>query len=170
MIYPHKWSPISYRSSAGQGKLASQRLTFYRCATQPGKDCMAVIRCQYPHMDYKAFTISASNNAWHRLSLKPTQWSNHHHQRHVASEDHSIIPTWWLRHTALLPRTVSKWAERYVNMPMKIHMCWGAMDSSRWPTCSSRAMHCLDRTWKTSALHDFINGDAIIPTDTKYSP
>ena len=28
MAYPHKWSPVSYRSSVGQGK-------FYHCATQP---------------------------------------------------------------------------------------------------------------------------------------
>jgi len=35
MTYPHKWSPISYRSSAGQRKFAGQRPTFYRCATQP---------------------------------------------------------------------------------------------------------------------------------------
>jgi len=29
------WSPISCRSSAGQGKFASQRPTFYHCATLP---------------------------------------------------------------------------------------------------------------------------------------
>jgi len=34
MVYPHKWSPISCKSSAGQGKLAGQRPTFYHCATQ----------------------------------------------------------------------------------------------------------------------------------------
>jgi len=34
-VYPHKWSPVSYRSSAGQGKFAGQRPTFYHCATQP---------------------------------------------------------------------------------------------------------------------------------------
>ena len=34
-IYPHKWSPVSCRSSAGQRKLASQRPTFYRWATEP---------------------------------------------------------------------------------------------------------------------------------------
>jgi len=28
MVYPHKWSPISYRSSAGQRKHAGQRPTF----------------------------------------------------------------------------------------------------------------------------------------------
>jgi len=34
-VYPHKWSPVSYRSSAGQGKFAGQSPTFYDCATQP---------------------------------------------------------------------------------------------------------------------------------------
>ena len=29
------WSPISCRSSAGQGKFAGHRPTFYHCATQP---------------------------------------------------------------------------------------------------------------------------------------
>ena len=33
--FTHKWSPISCRSSAGQGKFAGQRPTFYHCATQP---------------------------------------------------------------------------------------------------------------------------------------
>jgi len=36
MVCPHYWSPIICRSSAGQGKFASQRPTFYHCATQPG--------------------------------------------------------------------------------------------------------------------------------------
>jgi len=36
--YPHKWSPISYRSSgAGQRKFAGQRSTLYRWTTQPTK-------------------------------------------------------------------------------------------------------------------------------------
>jgi len=35
MVYPHQWSPISCRSSAGQRKFASQRPTFYHCATPP---------------------------------------------------------------------------------------------------------------------------------------
>ena len=34
-VYPHKWSPVHNRWSAGQGKFAGQRPTFYRCATQP---------------------------------------------------------------------------------------------------------------------------------------
>ena len=35
MAYPHKWSPISYRSSAEQWKFAGERLTLYHCGTQP---------------------------------------------------------------------------------------------------------------------------------------
>ena len=31
-----QWSPISYRSSVGQGKFAGQRPAFYHCAVQPG--------------------------------------------------------------------------------------------------------------------------------------
>jgi len=31
---PHKWSPVSCRSSAGQGKFASQRPTFYQPTNQ----------------------------------------------------------------------------------------------------------------------------------------
>jgi len=34
-VYPHKRSPVSCRSSVGQGKFAGQRPTFYHCATQP---------------------------------------------------------------------------------------------------------------------------------------
>ena len=34
-VYPHKWSPVSCRSSAGQGKFAGQRLTFYHLPCNP---------------------------------------------------------------------------------------------------------------------------------------
>ena len=34
-VYPHKYSPISCRSSTGQGKFAGHKPTFYHCATQP---------------------------------------------------------------------------------------------------------------------------------------
>ena len=37
-VYPRKWSPISCRSNAGQGKFSSQSLTFYDCATLPTDD------------------------------------------------------------------------------------------------------------------------------------
>ena len=42
MVYPHKLSPISCRSSAGQLKFAGQRLTFYHCATQLFTYCCLV--------------------------------------------------------------------------------------------------------------------------------
>jgi len=35
MVYPHKWLPISRRSSAWQQNFTCQRPTFYRCVTQP---------------------------------------------------------------------------------------------------------------------------------------
>ena len=35
MAYPHKWSPSSYKSSAGQRKLIGQRPMLYRWTTQP---------------------------------------------------------------------------------------------------------------------------------------
>jgi len=34
MAYPHKWSPISYKSSAGQRKDTGQRPMLYRWTTQ----------------------------------------------------------------------------------------------------------------------------------------
>jgi len=34
MAYPHKWSPISYKSSAGQRKHIGQRPMLYRWTTQ----------------------------------------------------------------------------------------------------------------------------------------
>ena len=36
MAYPHKWSPISCKSSAGQRKDTGQRQMLYRWTTQPG--------------------------------------------------------------------------------------------------------------------------------------
>jgi len=35
MAYPHKWSPISYKSSAGQWKHTGQRPMLYRWTTPP---------------------------------------------------------------------------------------------------------------------------------------
>jgi len=41
MAYPHKWSPISYKSSAGQRKDTGQRPMLYRWTTQPwGRSCV----------------------------------------------------------------------------------------------------------------------------------
>jgi len=41
MAYPHKWSPISYKSSAGQRQRISQRPMLYRWTTQPSATCQA---------------------------------------------------------------------------------------------------------------------------------
>jgi len=38
MAYPHKWSPISYKSSAGQRKHTDQRPMLYRWTTPPTID------------------------------------------------------------------------------------------------------------------------------------
>ena len=39
MAYPHKWSPISCKSSAGQRKDTGQRPMLYRWTTQPTSGC-----------------------------------------------------------------------------------------------------------------------------------
>jgi len=38
LILSYKWLAVSCRSSAGQGKLAGQRPTFYHCNTQTNQD------------------------------------------------------------------------------------------------------------------------------------
>ena len=50
MVYvdPHKWSPVSYRSSAGQRKHAGQRPTFYRWTTLSERD-RATPLCECGH-------------------------------------------------------------------------------------------------------------------------
>ena len=44
LTYPHEWSPISCRSSAGQGKIAGQRPMFYRCTTQLTSNAVWLLR------------------------------------------------------------------------------------------------------------------------------
>jgi len=44
-VYPRKWSPVSCRSSAGQGKLAGEIPTFYHCATQLLASVWSVYSC-----------------------------------------------------------------------------------------------------------------------------
>ena len=43
-VYRHKWSPVSCRSSAGQGKFAGPRPTFYHFATQLTRDAFAIAK------------------------------------------------------------------------------------------------------------------------------
>jgi len=45
MAYPHQWSPISCRSSAGQGKFAGQRPTFYHCVVLCILGCLLFLIC-----------------------------------------------------------------------------------------------------------------------------
>jgi len=53
MAYPHEWSPISYKSSAGQRKHIGQRPMLYRWTTPPKMKkspdilSMAVVNCFY---------------------------------------------------------------------------------------------------------------------------
>ena len=44
MAYPHKWSPISYKSSAGQRKHIGQRPMLYRWTTQPTRLIVRMLR------------------------------------------------------------------------------------------------------------------------------
>jgi len=44
MAYPHKWSPISYKSSAGQRKHIGQRPMLYRWTTQPRNIAVFVLK------------------------------------------------------------------------------------------------------------------------------
>ena len=48
--YPHKWSPISYKSSAGQQKHAGQRPTLYRWTTQPTQPRQRVAERKRTHL------------------------------------------------------------------------------------------------------------------------
>jgi len=68
-VYPHKWSPVSCKSSAGHGKFAGQRPMFYHCAMQPTKvptarniifaaystECQK--RIHYPRPTYMLFPV-----------------------------------------------------------------------------------------------------------------
>jgi len=47
-VYSHKWSPVSCRSNAGQGKFVGQRPTFYHCATPPTDG--SVERSEFNHL------------------------------------------------------------------------------------------------------------------------
>ena len=52
-VYQHKWSPVSCRSSAGQGKIAGQRPTFYQL-------CHATNRVTLQQCALKALPIKAT--------------------------------------------------------------------------------------------------------------
>jgi len=81
MVYLHKWSPISYRSSVGHGKGP----TFYHCATQPvGNDPLIVEfcrdLCQRPDFDWyrasRGLSAYISLLSYNVLELSPVHTSN----------------------------------------------------------------------------------------------
>ena len=67
-VYPHKWSPVSCRSSIGQGKFAGQRPTFYHCATQPTQ-VKTVNKNKTPRAKYRL----QSHTAWQSQVLNSSR-------------------------------------------------------------------------------------------------
>jgi len=69
MAYPHKWSPISYKSSAGQRKHIGQRPMLYRWTTRRrgGEGQVERLHAKF-HL--KVFTVPASGGQ------KPQLWAN----------------------------------------------------------------------------------------------
>jgi len=57
MVYPNKWLPVSCRSSAGQGKFAGERPTFYHCGTRWAE---------------KSFTVGS--HGWHVFQFPYSWW------------------------------------------------------------------------------------------------
>jgi len=87
MVYPHKWSPVSCRSSTGQGKFAGQRPTFYCCAMQPTKKTISTqnLRVQKSssrnsgnarQLGHQRFA-SMSLSAWDCVSKKPDPYDHY---------------------------------------------------------------------------------------------
>jgi len=63
-VYPHKWSPISCRSSAGQGKFAGQRPTFYQLCHATKCGCGAVRGGQFmSNINSIRFALTSSERA-----------------------------------------------------------------------------------------------------------
>ena len=120
-VCPRKWSLISCRSSAGQGKFAGQIPTFYRCTTQPtkikGQDrnvtwsvwavlaqcCTCVIRGRRVHTVF-VFIVFLSFTRYYNLNKAACHWClvnivcNHFHY-HRMNAGHSlyqirIVSTW----------------------------------------------------------------------------
>jgi len=60
MAYPHKWSPISYKSSAGQRKDTGQRPMLYRWTTQPTSTSLSPSKLPLPMGDLDSHLIHGS--------------------------------------------------------------------------------------------------------------
>jgi len=65
MAYPRKWSPISYRSSAGQRKYAGQRPTFYRWTTQPTNH--PTYKGRLLQSERRAGVVTPRGDCWHSV-------------------------------------------------------------------------------------------------------
>jgi len=81
-VYPHKWSPISCRSSAGQGKFAGQRPTFYQlchATNQATSYCTSLRRSNklcWSIQRQLGNIINGWENDWHGLDHgQYTRWS-----------------------------------------------------------------------------------------------
>ena len=80
-VYPHKWSPISCRSSAGQGKFAGQRPTFYHGATQLHSSRpmryhkQNITLCHYVNIHVQSTKFSPFNRSIQKTN-KIRQWQN----------------------------------------------------------------------------------------------
>ena len=80
MVYPHKWSPVSYRSSAGHRKFTGQRLTFYRWVTQPTSYCYSVFLSSWHYSGgtqspFVTYSLPASS----LQSVIDSTWSGSNH-------------------------------------------------------------------------------------------
>jgi len=90
MAYPHKWSPISCKSSAGQRKDTGQRPMLYRWTTQPTKRYInrSITHCSLAHQtclhnqQYRHSTILPGyRNLCQRTEI------GRHHKLHIQIEN-----------------------------------------------------------------------------------
>jgi len=66
MAYPHKWSPIGYKSSAGQRKHIGQRPMLYRWTTQPSisaSDVYTLDAVLFCHLTNSVKTLKETQHA-----------------------------------------------------------------------------------------------------------
>ena len=74
MVYPHKWSPVSYRSSAVQEKFAGKRPAFYHCTSHG----TGTLRCLQNEMaTYRHWSVLLVARPRRCLTLSnPVTWQN----------------------------------------------------------------------------------------------
>jgi len=101
MAYPHKWSPISYKSSAGQRKHIVQRPMLYRWTTPPTDS-----RCRDSHTPSRIGTTALPG---------PLDWSGRNSEAEMASRPlKSRMTAWqlvyWCTHCGPLVHSVDGFA------------------------------------------------------------